>query len=237
MGKNIQRRSSPNKGRVSPPRTQTTNSYDFPKKESQNLETTKTVAPIDTPTTFQDDLLTPEVLLSSFQARKNAGQNNTTTNQPQTQAQVKAINILDLLAKKENLDKIASGVSQAFDSTPQTKQDDQRFQSPPRKLSNSKSKPTNNSPPQTPKNNHSNGERFAGLSSSPAPSNLPQPSFHFLDQELRKEENVRFPNSTPIHIHNRNTNQRSQVQSPPTNPHLDTLTSNLKMMLNIPVRS
>eukprot|EP01118_Nematostelium_gracile_P015354 TRINITY_DN6138_c0_g1_i2.p1 TRINITY_DN6138_c0_g1~~TRINITY_DN6138_c0_g1_i2.p1 ORF type:complete len:234 (+),score=48.70 TRINITY_DN6138_c0_g1_i2:145-846(+) len=233
MGKNIQRRNSPNKERVSPPRTQSI-PFDFPtKKQSQTTfeEPTKkpTIHDSQTTTTPFDDLLTPEILLSSYQAKKTGNQ----TQQPTQPAKV--VNILDLLSKKDNLEKIANVVSQAVDASNQQQQpprkDDQRFHSPPRKLTNSKSNP---SPPQTPKT--SMGERFAGLSSSPAPCNLPQPSFHFLDQELRKEESERY--STPIQFNrNQPIQHRPQQQSPPTNPHLDELTSNLKMMLNIPVHS
>lgn len=164
-----------------------------PKKANQTFEQTKPVPINDTKDaspSFEEDLLTPQLLLSSYQAKKAGSQSS--THQPQQQK----VNILELL------------------------------------LANSKSNP---SPPHTPKT--SSHERFAGLSSSPAPCNLPQPSFHFLDQELRKEDQERSTYSTPIHFNRTQQHQRVHEQSPPTNPHLEDLTSSLKMLLNIPVHS
>jgi len=85
-------------------------------------------------------------------------------------------------------------------------------------------------PPSTPPRKFSS-ERFAGLSNSPAPHALPIPSFSFLDQELSKGmKNDMLSLTVPT---NGTYLPPTQSHSPPSNPHLESMTSQLRLMLNI----
>jgi len=95
---------------------------------------------------------------------------------------------------------------------------------------------TYTTPPSTPPRKIPS-ERFAGLSNSPAPHALPIPSFSFLDQELSKGKkndmlSLTVPNGT-YQQDNSPSSPSYQSHSPPSNPHLESMTSQLRLMLNI----
>jgi len=194
----------------------------------------------------EDELLTPEFILSSYSKTKSTSQNQ-------------GVGILELLSKRDNLEKLANSVSNAV-------QEKQLTLSPPIEVP---TKPTTGkSPPSTPKASPS--ERFAGLSNSPVPQSLPLPSFQPITPQpitrslpptltpksttpqpkiesqnnkirnpspptrekfgkpLDNTPNVNIPFQTPPPI---------LSHSPPSNPHLEYLSNQLRMMLHINVQS
>jgi len=207
----------------------------------------------------EDELLTPEFLLSSYATNKKSP--NTSSSLEDLTKETPTISILELLFKRDNLEKLANSVSKA-------KEDNSVVPIPVKPLTNP------SSPPATPKKPTNNIERFAGLPNSPAPSSLPLPSFHFFDQELNKRSTkdddiptrpeIQKANSNSAdnkpQKDNKKTKQRKPSpptrqhsihatpvtipvakpipiptgkHSPPSNPHLDSMTNQLRMMLNI----
>jgi len=208
----------------------------------------------------EEELLTPEFLLSNYAAtKKNLPERNSILGEDLKETPT--INILELLSKRDNLDKLANSVTEMKEGTPAVPIPVKSCTTP--------------SPPVTPKK-PTNNERFAGLPNSPAPSSLPLPSFHFFDQELNKRSNkddeiptrpeeLKKAKSTsvliskPIPPKENKTKQRRPSpptrqhpiyptpiiiaakpspktfgnNSPPSNPHLDSMTNQLRMMLNI----
>jgi len=209
----------------------------------------------------EEELLTPEFLLSDYAAtKKNLTNRNSTKGEDLKETP--AINILELLSKRDNLDKLANSLNMVKEGTPAV----------PIPV-----KSCTPSPPVTPKKPTNNNERFAGLPNSPAPSTLPLPSFQFFDQELNKRitkdediptrPEIQKAKSTsvliskPNHPKENKTKQRRGPSpptrqhsihptpmiipvvkpipltfgnnSPPSNPHLDSMTNQLRMMLNI----
>jgi len=139
---------------------------------------------------FEDDepLLTPEFILKSYENKKNPTE-SITSHKRNNSAEEKStitkefskeesktkgtISILELLSKKDNLEKLADSVSKAVDES--------KVIEVPVKPNIPKTPTSSSSPP---KKSTFASDRFAGLSNSPAPSTLPLPSFSFLDQEL-----------------------------------------------------
>jgi hypothetical protein len=150
------------------------------------------------------------------------------TKEPKAPSNPPALGILELLSKKDNLEKLANSVSQVVEK----KRNVPMERSTPMEVP---VKPTIKTPPATPRKATSlPSERFAGLSNSPAPKSLPIPSFSFLDQELNtgNDNDVSFL-PVPKYEAPRPLMLMPQSNSPPSNPHLDSMTSQLRMMLNI----
>jgi len=195
-----------------------------------------------------DELLTPEFILKTYANKKNTDNvsipkrstslddltaTKDTTHQP---TKDEKIGILELLSKRDTLEKLANSVSQAVEV------DKERRRSNSIQIMELPVKPskTQKSPPSTPLKK-SVSERFAGLSNSPSPNNLPLPSFSIFDQELNKEiekEKIQ-PNLTiGYQMDPRPLSAPSQSHSPPSNSHLESMTSQLRIMLNIaPIKS
>lgn len=290
--KSYSKRTSPNKDRTRKPKAallekKTDNLYNESVSDKANT------APLPS---VDEELLTPDTILKSYASVKSSP---IKSNACQAQALQKenveldptkgnAVNILELLGKKDNLEKIANSVTKAVEE-----------QSIPIDVPQPSKQACMKTPPCTPtKKSNQCAERFAGLSNSPAPNNLPLPSFSFLDQELSngakdEPERLMFPYSTlpapllkaasapsnlvptspylpaqavpcrdfgspltpqpvkPKHPRNRKLHSdqfqapseslpivvqppvRALNHSPPSNPHLDELSSQLRMMLHI----
>jgi len=263
--KNYAKRTSPSKDRTRKPKAalekKTEKLYNEPVLETS---LTKPHSGAD------EELLTPDSILKTYASVKSSP-----TKAP--------VNILDLLSKKDNLEKIAKSVTKAVEE-----------QTIPIDVPQPSKQPCMKTPPCTPTKKCQGAERFAGLSNSPAPNTLPIPSFSFLDQELSngakdEPERLMFPYSTlpapllkaanspyhhpqspvavipsrdygypltpqPVktkHPRNRKLHSaeyptqsasvpitvqpptRALNHSPPSNPHLDELSSQLRMMLHI----
>jgi len=274
------RRLSPTKDSARKNAVNTTNA-----PEKNILKTKSSVnkrAALQEPSLLDDqELLTPEFILSSYARNKSSSYNSTpkrsTSLEDYTNAIIKTpdhltptkpkpVGILELLSKRDNPQTLANGASKAVDD-----QETSHFPAANSKIS----------PPVTPKKTNNN-ERFAGLSNSPAPNTLPLPSFSLGNQELsnpssqlpdlslhkaastpavHNPSNPRKPNSMPIQSSKPKNKQRrpspptrlfpasppvslaapvavlpstSQGNgSPPSNPHLDSMTNHLRIMLNI----
>jgi hypothetical protein len=291
--KSYAKRTSPSKDRTRKPKApllekKTENVYNEPV-----LDKTPTTPLI---TTADEELLTPDTILKSYASVKSSPIKSNSAcslvfhkeNMGQDAAKGNAVNILELLGKKDNLEKIAKSVTKAVEE-----------QTTPIDVPQPSKQSCMKTPPCTPTKKCQGAERFAGLSNSPAPNNLPLPSFSFVDQELSngaKDEPERqmFPYSTlpapllkaasapsnlippspyhptqavpsrdfglpltpqpmkPKHPRNRKLHSdefpvvptgslpimvqpptRALNHSPPSNPHLDELSSQLRMMLHI----
>jgi hypothetical protein len=173
----------------------------------------------------EDDLLTPEVLLESYAHTKGSQENfrrsssleelSSKKKKEEEDKQRTSVSILELLSKKDNLERLAESVSKAVEGN-----------RTPMAPINIPTKPRNSPPSTPPKKANTNAERFAGLSSSPSPNNLPLPSFSFLDQELsngqREEEANRYyepklelvPSQVITKIPASNTNHLSKAATP-----------------------
>jgi hypothetical protein len=181
--KNNSKRISPNKDR-----TKKKAIYHDEKNEKLNgdpLETKLSAVPHQL--LFEDDepLLTPEFILKSYATKKNPAEsvtfhkknngaqemNNMAKEFSEEENKTNGtVSILELLSKKDNLEKLVNSVSKAVDQS---------------KVIEMPVKPNMKTPSSSPsKKSTIASERFAGLSNSPAPSTLPLPSFSFLDQEL-----------------------------------------------------
>jgi len=131
--------------------------------------------------TEEEELLTPESILKSYHVNKTssvepmAPQTTALPKEKATQDKSNDTNggILELLSKKDNLEKIANSVTKIAEN-----------KSAPIEVPSKQ--PSSKNTPCTPPKKCSSPERFAGLSNSPAPNALPLPSFSFIDQELSK---------------------------------------------------
>jgi len=193
-------------------------------EKRNNSEQPEKLSEVEKDSLQEDDLLTPEFILKTYANKKNNAtaipKRSTSLDDLNVTKQTGNIGILELLSKKEeDLRKITQEV------------ENQRNFSTPMEVPVKYVKPFK-TPPSTPPKKLTASERFAGLSNSPAPSNLPLPSFSFLDQELSKGKEIELPLSLPKNGY-QPSNRPPLSHSPPSNPHLETMTNQLRMMLNI----
>jgi len=182
----------------------------------------------------KEELLTPEFILKSYANKKSSNttapkqiavlEDQTATKDKKQETNVNGtVGILELLSKKDNLEKISHSVSQAVDETKRTTSNSMEVPVKPVK--------TLKTPPSTPPKKSIPSERFAGLSNSPSPNNLPLPSFSFLDQELNSGKENDFPQQYLGSY--QPATKLMPSPSPASNKQLETMSSQLRMMLNI----